>query len=50
MQYGRVSPVAMAGEVQIAMFCTPQRMYGEIRAAAQGGSAGVLPDLLCHLV
>jgi ribonuclease PH len=39
MQYGRVFPVAMAGELQIAMFCTPQRMDAEIRAAAHSGGS-----------
>ena len=42
MQYDRVFPVAMPGELQIAPFCAPQRMDVEIPDAAHsGGSARV---------
>jgi hypothetical protein len=37
MQYGRVFPMAMAGELQITLFCPPHRMDAEIHAAAHSG-------------
>jgi hypothetical protein len=40
MQYGRVFPVAMPGELQITAFCAPQRMNAEIPAAAPNGGSG----------
>jgi hypothetical protein len=39
MQYGRVFPVAMPGELHIPRFCAPQRMDAEIPAAVHIGSA-----------
>ena len=37
MQYDRVFPVAMPGELQITPFCAPQRMDAEIPEAAHSG-------------
>ena len=37
MQYDRVFPEAMPGELHIPPFCAPQRMDAEIPAAVQSG-------------
>jgi hypothetical protein len=50
MQYDRVFPVAMPGELHILPFCALQRMEAEIPAAVQiGGSARIIFVGVRHL-